>query len=463
MIVNRFGILGFVVLFLAALFNVAALNMAEQSLGALRDTAAWVRHTLVAQNAIEHLYRLVVDAETGQRGYLLTRDSTYLAPYLEARRQIAARVKELRDLVGGNPVQAAQLVTAGPMLDSRFTQLERSLALMREHGDEAVRGFLLSHEGQVTMESLRLALDGMAAEERTQYERRFLAFAENQNRIRWGFFVEVGINLFLVTLGGIFLAHDARRRRHEAAAALQRNAELAKAVQERTAELTELSHYLQRMQDDEKAKIAREIHDELGGTLAAAKIDLQLLADKLPSDDPRQTRIARAMAGIDDAVQVKRRIIEDLRPTILDNLGIGAALRWQCSEFSKRAGVPCRVELHDENLRLSPAYSIAFYRVVQEALTNVSKYAQANNVAVSLQRSGDAWLLRIADDGVGIDTTQCQNPTAHGLLSMRERVRALGGEFSIKGQRGRGTLAEIRVPVEAEPPANAERAGAGAL
>ena len=139
------------------------------------------------------------------------------------------------------------------------------------------------------------------------------------------------------------------------------------------------------------------------------------------------------MAAIDDTIQVKRRIIEDLRPTLLDNLGIGAALKWQCSQFGKRWGVPCRVEMQDENLRLSPAYSIAFYRVVQEALTNISKYAQAKNVAVSLLRDGDHWVLRIADDGVGIDTSARHNTTAHGLVSMRERARALGGEFSHPG------------------------------
>ena len=173
------------------------------------------------------------------------------------------------------------------------------------------------------MSSLRLALDGMAAEERTLYERRIRAFADNQNQVRRGFLLVVGLNLFLVTLGGIILNQESRRRRHEAAEAKERNVQLARAVTERTAELTGLSHYLQRLQDEEKAKLAREIHDELGGTLAAAKIDLQLLSDKLAGGDPQRARLARIMAAIDETIQVKRRIIEDLRPTLLDNLGIG--------------------------------------------------------------------------------------------------------------------------------------------
>ena len=346
-----------------------------------------------------------------------------------------------------NPVQVAQLATVRSLLESRFAQLEESLVLKRERGDDALRAFLLSHQGLITMESLRLALDGMAAEERTQYERRFHDLAENQDRVRMGFLLVVGLNLLMVTLGAITLGQESRRRRREAAEARERNVKLEEAINERTAELAGLSHYLQQLQEDERAKIAREIHDELGGTLAAAKIDLQLLSDRPAGADANRARLARVMTAIDDAVQVKRRIIEDLRPTMLDNLGIGAALEWHCTQFSKRMAVPCRVEIQEENLSLPPAYSIAFYRVVQESLTNISKYAQAKNVAVSLQRDGNDWILRIADDGVGIDTSKRHNATARGLLSMRERARALGGKFSVQGQPGRGTVVEVRVPV----------------
>ncbi len=451
--VYRLGLLGFLVLAVAALFNLAALYTAERSFSQLRETAAWVGHTELAQTLIEHLYRLVVDAETGQRGYLLTGDRTYLAPYSNALAQSTVKLKELRELTTDNPVQIAQLVTVDALLKTRFAQMEASLAQKSEQGDSTVRGLLLSHDGATTMESLRLALDGMAAEERLQHVRRLEAFAQNQERVRLGFFFVAGLNLVLVSFGAVFLSYDARRRKVQADAVRNRNVQLAQAVQESTVELTELSHYLQRLQEEEKAKIAREIHDELGGTLAASKIDLQLLSDKLPGDSPHQTRIARIMAAIDSAVQVKRRIIEDLRPTILDNLGIGAAIRWQCSEFRQRSGIECRAELPGDNLHLSPAYSIAFYRIAQEALTNISKYAQAKHVVVSLQREDRHWLFRIVDDGVGIDLGQQSNPTAHGLLSMRERVRALGGRFSIKGQPGRGTVIEAKVAVEEELPA----------
>ena len=444
---SRFGIFGLVVLTLAVLLNIAALYTAERGFAALRDAAMSVRRAQAAGNRIEHIYRRVVDAETGQRGYLLTLDPTYLQPYVEAMRDVPRELDELGLATRDNPVQVAQFATVRKLLDSRFAQLDESLALKRDRGDNALRTFLLTHQGLVTMSSLRLALDGMAAEERTQYERRIQAFTDDQDLVRTGFVLAVVLNLVLVTLGAITLGQESRRRRREAAEAGERNVKLEEAINERTAELTGLSHYLQQLQEDERAKIAREIHDELGGTLAAAKIDLQLLSDKPAAVDANRARLARAMTAIDDAVQVKRRIIEDLHPTLLDNLGIGAALKWQCGQFSKRVDVPCRVEIPDDDLHLSPAYSIAFYRVVQESLTNIGKYAKAKNVAVSLQQDGDHWVLRIADDGVGIDTAKRDNATAHGLLSMRERARALGGAFSIQGQPGRGTVVEIRVPV----------------
>jgi signal transduction histidine kinase len=222
---------------------------------------------------------------------------------------------------------------------------------------------------------------------------------------------------------------------------------LAHAVHERTRELAELSHYLQRLQEAERSKIAREIHDELGGTLAAAKIDLRMLADALGPKHPQDARIARVMAGIDAAVQVKRRIIDDLRPTVLDSLGIGAALKRLCAQFAERLGIGCQIEI-DDDLRLSTDYSTAFYRIVQEALTNTSKHAQAHHVVVSLRQHGNDWVLRVADDGVGIDVAASRSGMTHGVTSMRERARALGGKFSVRGEPGRGTVIEVRVPRE---------------
>jgi signal transduction histidine kinase len=154
----------------------------------------------------------------------------------------------------------------------------------------------------------------------------------------------------------------------------------------------------------------------------------------------------RVNAALDDAITVKRRIIEELRPTLLDNLGIGAALRWQCEQFTKRTGCRCEPQLAEHDLQLSPELSIAIYRIVQEALTNVTKYAKANSVQVQLDRDGPRWHLRVHDDGVGLDIAKQHHPTSHGLISIRERVRALGGELRISGGPGMGTTIDAWFP-----------------
>jgi signal transduction histidine kinase len=310
------------------------------------------------------------------------------------------------------------------------------------------------------MDALQFSLSGMEAEERVQVERRDTNLKLNLAQVRRGAEVASALNLMLVALGAGFLVMELRRRKLEQTEASRRAGELERVVAERTSQLSGLSQFLQRFQEVEKARIAHDLHDELGGTLAAAKIDLEMLSAKLPAGHGQEARIARLVLAIDDAVQVKRRIIEDLRPTILDNLGIAAALRWQCDQFSKRIGRPCHVEIEEGDLALPVDYGIAFYRIVQEALTNVSKYANAKQVAVLLRREAGQWLLQVSDDGVGFDPAKPRNRTAHGLLSMRERARALGGDLAIESVPGRGTVLYVRVPLQAPPaPGNSAPVG----
>jgi signal transduction histidine kinase len=445
---QRLWLTGIVVLALSAVINVVALDLAEDGFRELRSTAAWVTHTQHAQTLIEHLLRLAVDAETGQRGYLMSGREAQLDRFAAARNELPDALRELAELTNDNPVQVSQLETVRALIDARLEVLAKGIELKRAGDEAGLSEWMQRREGKIAMDSLRLALDGMANEERMLYERRFHTFEQSLRLAHWALYLIVGTNIFLVSLGAVFLGQDSRRRRREAREAELRNAQLAQTVLDRTAELAELSHYLQRMQEDERARIAREIHDELGGTLAAAKIDLQMLANKLAPGHDQQIRLSRAMAAIDDAVQVKRRIIEDLRPSVLDNLGIGQALKWQCAEFAKRSGIPCHAELYDEHLVLAPATSIAMFRVLQEALTNVGKHAGASHVAISLRRDGERWVLRIADDGAGIDRQKARATLGHGLVMMRERARALGGEFSAATHGRRGTVVELRLPAE---------------
>ena len=202
------------------------------------------------------------------------------------------------------------------------------------------------------------------------------------------------------------------------------------------------------MREEEKSRIARDLHDEMGGILVAAKMDVASAAKKLASTDSETaTRLARASKSIDDGIAVTRRITEDLRPTLLDNLGIAAALEWLVRGTCERAGLVSTLNLDDRGEPLPPDVSIALFRIVQEALTNVVKYAKAKNVAVDLVRSAGGVSLEFRDDGVGLPDTALANRLSHGIAGMRQRVRALHGEFSIHGTPGKGTVIDVHLPL----------------
>lgn len=443
---------GFVVLGLAAVFNLGALSVAETSYEALQLSSSAVVQTQRGTSAIDQLRIDLLDAETGQRGFILTGDNAYLAPYQQAQNRLRDDLEALHGLIGDNPVQASQLATVRRLLSERFDDIDNTIKLRRDEGFEAAQNVVATHAGKITMDTLRAAFDGMVQEESRVRSARVDGLARHQRALRLGLFAESLLNLLLVTLGAIFLWNDLRRHRRERAALQQRGATLEAQVRERTAQLTELSRFQESVREDERKRVARELHDELGGTLTAAKIDLQLITDRLKTDAAVVPRIARINAALDDAIAVKRRIIEDLRPTLLDNLGIGAALRWQCEEFAKRMGCACHAQCPDAEAQPTSDQSVAIYRIVQEALTNIAKYAKATSVWVELFRQEDRWQLRVRDDGVGMDPEKQHHPTSHGLISIRERVHVLGGDVSVKGRPGDGTSIEVSLPVIASDP-----------
>jgi len=214
-------------------------------------------------------------------------------------------------------------------------------------------------------------------------------------------------------------------------------------------QLRELSTHLQAAREVERARISREIHDELGGTLTGLKMDVARLAksaDTLTPDEVRR-RTAEMSALIDGTVQTVRRIASDLRPGILDDFGLAAAIEWQLHEFCGRAGLECDFEANIDELDLDPVSSTAVFRLFQETLTNVARHAQATRVTAELEVTGDELRLQVRDNGRGISTTEIGNSKSLGLVGMRERVQQLNGQLSISGTPGRGTTVLIRVPL----------------
>lgn len=238
---------------------------------------------------------------------------------------------------------------------------------------------------------------------------------------------------------------DGLQRRHRLALQAER-ARLERVAAERTRDLTELARHLQTVREDERQRLARDLHDELGSLLAAAQLTAARLAHRLGDDAAPEVRarLRELSTALHDGIRLKRRIIEDLHPSTLDHLGLSAALEIQAREFAERAELPVHTEI--ESVQLTASAQMTAYRLVQEALTNIAKYAQASSVKVSLERDGEtAARLCVADDGCGFDPRAAQ-ASAHGLKGMRYRVEAEGGSLHIVSAPGRGTRIAARLP-----------------
>ena len=213
-------------------------------------------------------------------------------------------------------------------------------------------------------------------------------------------------------------------------------------------QLRALAAKLQTVRDEERTQIARELHDQLGQALTALKYDLAWLTRRLVKDDAAQTQKAKAVfTQMDALIKTVRRIATELRPGMLDDLGLAASIEWQAREFQKRTGVRCEVSVPEQELQLAPAQSTALFRILQETLTNVVRHADAKHVKVKLEAVNGSVTMRVQDDGRGFRSAEVANTHSLGLLGMRERAELLGGSFSVRGFPGEGTVVTVSMPL----------------
>lgn len=216
-------------------------------------------------------------------------------------------------------------------------------------------------------------------------------------------------------------------------------------------QLRRLSAHTQSAREEERTRISREIHDELGQALTGLKMDLSWLDKKLQSenfvDQPIQEKIAAMYSLINSTIKSVRKISSELRPGVLDYLGIAAAIEWQAQEFQSRTGIECKLVSMPKELNLDQNFSTALFRIFQETLTNVARHANATLIEVELLLQNGNIILRIHDNGRGITEEEIINTKSFGLLGMRERTFLLGGEFTIKGELGGGTTVTVTIPV----------------
>jgi signal transduction histidine kinase len=409
---------------------------------------------LEMEAALHEALSLIVDAETGQRGYLLTGKDEYLQPYQASVPKIGAAFHRLRELlaVHGTVEQRDSLGLLNQLFGKKLAELEAAIALYKKDGTDAAQALLNTGIGKRTMDEIRAGIQDMVGTHRRQIDEATQRWSGDIAFARVGMELMTAFTVALLLVVWLLARRDAQQREERRRSMQEDQRRLEALVEERTEDLSELSNYLQVVREDEKSKLARDIHDELGGVLVSAKMDVAWVEKRIKGRDPDSAaKLARTLQALDDGVQIKRRIIEDLRPTLLDNLGLAPALDWQVNDFCTRAGLKCKLSLPADDLELDPHVSIALYRILQEALTNVVKYARAKNIHVELNASDDNVSLVIEDDGVGIPDGAQKNRLSHGITGMRQRVRALHGEFSIGRRPEGGTLIEVNIPLERPP------------
>ncbi|MDX6531331.1 MAG: hypothetical protein QOH41_3621 [Blastocatellia bacterium] len=228
-------------------------------------------------------------------------------------------------------------------------------------------------------------------------------------------------------------------------------------LKETSEQLRALTASVQSAREEEATRIAREIHDELGSMLTSLKLDLasirrETVASASDTDLSRvREKLETMMQLVDQTVDTVRRISSELRPSILDDIGLVAAIRWQAQEFEAKSGIACRYDIHLEDVDIDRQQSTAIFRVFQEAMTNILRHAQATRVDISLKKEDNEMVLTIRDDGRGITADEKSGRQSLGLLGMRERVNLIGGAIDIAGVEGKGTVITVRVASPTKP------------
>jgi signal transduction histidine kinase len=222
--------------------------------------------------------------------------------------------------------------------------------------------------------------------------------------------------------------------------------------------LQELAASLEKAREEERLRIARELHDELGQALTALKFDLAWLSDQLEENNETLAQKAHDISSqTNNLIKVVRRIATELRPGMIEDLGLVASIEWQAQDFEKRAGIECSLSLPSEDLILAADQALAIYRIFQEGLTNVARYAQATHVEVKLLKSGELLTLMLHDNGQGIKDEDISSPHSIGLLGMRERAKYIGGTVDMNGVPGQGTTLIVTIPISTNDIAEEKR------
>lgn len=398
---------------------------------------------------LKTLNLLILDAESSLRGYYLSGNPAFLNSWGLLRERVAEEFRQLDQLLGDDPVQSQNLEQLKELFQRKLQGFEETNLVYDSGGLEGVAQTTRSGNGLKIMDEVRVLNIIMEKEEQQSLLAQREHFYGEYQRALW---IGLGITgLVILILASFFrLIHTGFARQRAVEERLQAaNDNLEHTVAKRTAQLSELSRHLLRVSEEEKARLARELHDEMGSSLTAISMGLSNVIDRIKDSDPSSAaQLTRAKQGLLETVDLKRRIIEDLRPSLLDILGLPTSIHSHGEKIAGLAKLTLETDIDEEIDDLDPSCAIALFRIVQEALNNAVKYAQASKIKITLKKEGAGIRLIVADNGIGITAGDFKKPSSYGLLGVRERASLAGGTMQLEtGLDHRGAAINVFMPI----------------
>lgn len=397
-----------------------------------------------AQSEIQNLRQRVQVAVAAQQSYLLTQRQEYLGPYLRAENDVADSLAVLQQRYAQRPEATELLIELRALCERLLEQLAQELR--RQQTDGGPRALTDDHDLQMAaigrLSDQLLALETQVAAERQKDIDRTLLLS------RIGMACLCAVILYAL-IKYLRQSHALAQHQLEMARMVQGERDRLEAVVlQRTTQLVQLTQHLQTAREDERHRLARNLHDDLGALLTSAKLDTARLRSRLSAQGAgaeTQELLAHLVGTLNEGIALGRRIIEDLRPSALSNLGLLPSLEILLREFADHASLQAHTALAP--VQLSEAAELMAYRLVQEATTNIAKHAKARNVWLQVGQHEGTVEVSVRDDGAGFDT-DAKTRSAYGLLGMRYRVESVGGRLQVTSTPGKGTLIQVRLPAQ---------------
>ena len=416
----------------------------EASFHESTSATANIQEAQRSRTAVNKLLQNMLDAETGQRGYLLTGDLRYLKPYNAAVEETGQNLDNLRLFLTPYKEQLAELNALSRSISEKMAEMDLTVKMRREGREDAWKFVITTDVGEEQMQLIR-----QQAMRLTEINTQKMEIGQEQIR-KILQLSRIGVTIMALAGMLAFYMYLLQTKAlltsgHKEQETLQHERDqLGLQVMERTATLAELATHLQNVREDERGHLARELHDELGALLTAAKLDVARIKSRLGGNYPEATeRLEHLTSTLNSGIALKRRIVEDLHPSSLSHLGLVASLEILAREFQERSGLVISTNL--EHVELDSSSQLTIYRLVQESLTNISKYASAKKVCVKLESTDGYAIVEVVDDGKGFNTSEV-GAGSYGLTGMRHRVEAISGKLTVSSAEGRGAHIMAVVP-----------------